>query len=348
MKHQEIVKILAIALGLLSVVSCNKGGGNEGPSSAIAVTGEYADLTKNSVTLYGWCNQKEEEGLYAVYGFEYSDSDLTTAASTVTAKSRSKDSSNKYSCDLTGLTSGTKYYYRAYSRFNGTTSYGDVKTFTTTKPSCPSGAVDLGLSVFWATCNLGAISPEEYGRYYMWADKQEVSAADIGRGWESCPYHTGSDSETGWTKYVLSDKASYWSGSGSPDNKRVLDPDDDVAHVKLGGKWRMPTDAEWDELVDNCTWTWTDNYNETGVAGQIVTGTKPGYTDKSIFLPAAGMILHKDHSQGTDGFGFYWRRELSYDDPSYAYCISFYEDGYWRNFYITSRVDGLSVRPVTE
>ncbi|MCQ2154155.1 MAG: fibronectin type III domain-containing protein, partial [Bacteroidales bacterium] len=188
MKHQENVKILAIALGLLSVVSCNKGTtGSDGPSPApekVAITGEYYEVRAGSVILYGWCNQKEEEGLSAVYGFEYSDTDLTTAARTVEATSGSKDPSNKYSCDLTYLKRDTKYYYRAYTKFNGITSYGDVKTFTLTlKPSCPAGAVDLGLSVCWATRNIGATNPEDYGGYYQWAGTQDVTSTGIYLDW---------------------------------------------------------------------------------------------------------------------------------------------------------------------
>ena len=151
--------------------------------------------------------------------------------------------------------------------------------------------------------------------------------------------------DTGWTKYIPSDKASYWSGSGSPDNKTVLDPEDDVAHVKLGGKWRIPTDVEWSELENNCTWTWTDNYNGTGVKGRIVTGKKSGYTDKSIFLPAAGY-RYGDVLDEAGSYGFYLSSRRSYSDPYDA-----------RTMWLTSgsaslwgygRYVGRSVRPVTE
>ncbi|MBQ7268282.1 MAG: Ig-like domain-containing protein [Bacteroidales bacterium] len=77
------------------------------------------------------------------------------------------------------------------------------------------------------------------------------------------------------------------SSNGTVDNKTVLDPEDDVARVKLGGSWRLPTDAEWTNLIEKCTWVWTDNYNGTGVSGRIVTATN----GNSIFLPAAGSLL---------------------------------------------------------
>lgn len=100
--------------------------------------------------------------------------------------------------------------------------------------------------------------------------------------WNNCPYQTGSDEKTGWLKYTSSNKSSYWSGPDSPDNKTVLDSEYDVAHVKLSGKWRMPTESEYQELYNNCTSEWT---TLNGINGRKFTSTKNG---KSIFLPAAG------------------------------------------------------------
>ncbi len=200
--------------------------------------------------------------------------------------------------------------------------------------------VDLGLSVKWATCNLGADTPEQYGGYYQWGGLEDVTSTSIYLDWSNCPYHTGSDNKTGWTKYVPSNQSSYWSGTGSPDNKTVLDPEDDVAHVKLGGKWRMPTEAEWSELADDCTWTWT---TQNGVDGYNVTSNKNG---NSIFLPAAG------HREGTDLFeagslGIYWSSSLWYAPDSARY-LSFYSDRVNVVNWIFARLHGLSVRPVSE
>ncbi len=194
--------------------------------------------------------------------------------------------------------------------------------------------VDLGLSVMWATCNIGADTPEQYGGYYQWAGIQDVTSTSIYLAWSNCPYHTGSDADTGWTKYVPSNRSSYWSGTGSPDNKTVLDPSDDVAHVKLGDKWRIPTDAEWTELRDNCTWTWT---TQNGVNGYKVTSKKTGYTNKSIFLPAAG-----DRDVGSSGH--YWSSSLFTNYPIYAFILYFdsshvYGTSNFRRF-------GQPVRPV--
>lgn len=318
----------------------------------VTITGEYSDLTVNSVTIFGWCNQEREEGLSVVYGIEYSATDLVGAPTRVKAELKDKD--NKFCCKIKTLHPETKYYYRAFS-YNGVYSYGDVKAFTTVKRSCPPGAVDLGLSVCWATCNVGASKPEEYGGYYQWAGTKDVTSTSISLNQSNCPYHTGSDDSKGWTKYVPSGYSSYWSGSGSPDNKTVLDPEDDVAHVKLGEKWRMPTSAEWNDLLDNCTWTWT---RQNGVNGYKVTSKRSGYTDKSIFLPAAGYrydasLIYASSSYDGDGYGYYWSSSLFTDNPSRAsilYFFSVYTNVGDDHHYVGGvyRYLGQPVRPVSD
>ncbi|MCQ2184953.1 MAG: hypothetical protein MJY62_06050, partial [Bacteroidales bacterium] len=97
--------------------------------------------------------------------------------------------------------------------------------------------------------------------------------------------HEGSDEYVKWKKYIPSDKTSYWSGPGNPDNKTVLEPEDDIAHVTYGGSWRIPTIDEWTELKENCTWT---RFTQNGVKMWRGTSSKEGFTDKSIILPEAG------------------------------------------------------------
>ena len=203
---------------------------------------------------------------------------------------------------------------------------------------CPSGAVDLGLGVYWATCNLSesgfVSSPEAYGDYYAWGEtktKEDYS-------WST--YKFGTSSSGPFSKYNTN------SSYGAIDNKTVLDPEDDVAHVKLGGSWRMPTDEEWTALRTNCTWTWTTNYNGTGVAGRIVTSNVAGYKDKSIFLPAAGYRY--DTRLGFVGSnGFYWSSSLCTDYPSGAWDV-YFNSGNFGRYYGDRGCDGLSVRPVSE
>ena len=197
--------------------------------------------------------------------------------------------------------------------------------------------VDLGLSVKWATCNLGASKPTENGGYYQWAGTKDVSDTEIYLGLDNCPYHTGSSSLSGWTKYNMD--PSY----GIVDNKTVLEAMDDAASVALGGKWRMPTAEEWAELNNtyNCSWTWTVI---DGVNGYKVQSKKSGYTDNWIFLPAAGL-RDSDDLYYVGSVGCYWGSALFPDDPLGAYGMLF-DSGYFERYFC--RFYGLSVRPVSE
>ena len=186
--------------------------------------------------------------------------------------------------------------------------------------------IDLGLSVKWATCNVGASVPEEYGGYYAWGEAEEKSNYD----WSTYKWRNGSYGSM--TKYCT--KYYY----GTVDNKTVLDTMDDVAHVKWGGTWRMPTKAEQDELRNNCTWEWT---TQNGVNGYKVTGSN----GNSIFLPAAGYRYGTEAiSRGS--YGYYWSSSLCRDSSYNAYVLSF-KSGYY-DWYDNYRYIGYSVRPVSE
>lgn len=192
----------------------------------------------------------------------------------------------------------------------------------------PDGAVDLGLSVLWATYNVGANKPEEYGEYFAWGETQPKSDYS----WSTYKWCNGNYYNL--TKY-----------SGSPDDKLALDPEDDAASANWGGSWRMPTDAEWEELMSNCTWTWTDDYNGTCIKGNIVTSGKAGYTDKSIFLPAAGWRDNADLKE-FGSIGYYWGPSLH---P--ANTLTAIIHGFGDNIDVSGmsyRYYGLSIRPVTE
>lgn len=194
-------------------------------------------------------------------------------------------------------------------------------------------AVDLGLSVKWGSVNLGASAPEEYGEYYAWGEtetKDEYS-------WSTYKWANG-DNNDKVTKYCPTNNTDYWDGEGRPDNKTVLDTEDDVAHVILGGSWRMPTDAEWTELRTECKWTWT---TEHGVHGRRVTGPN----GNSIFLPAAGCRHYSDlGSAGSDGE--YWSSPLDTGDPRCAFLMRFTSSKLGGSSFFRS--DGRSVRPVCE
>ena len=190
--------------------------------------------------------------------------------------------------------------------------------------------VDLGLSVKWATCNVGATKPEEYGDYFAWGETQPKSYYD----WSNYKWCNGSDDTQ--TKYCTN------SSYGIVDHKTVLEAADDAATVNWGGSWRMPTKAEQNELRTECTWTWT---TENGLNGYRIISNKAGYTDKSIFLPAAGARYCSD-LLNAGSYGFYWSSSLRTDYPYNAEGWCFLSD--YKDLIYDSRNYGRSVRPVCQ
>lgn len=177
-------------------------------------------------------------------------------------------------------------------------------------------AVDLGLSVKWACCNIGADSPEEFGGYYAWGDPVEKDSCI----WENYKWY---NDEGDLYKYT------------DADGKTTLEPEDDTAQALWGDEWRTPTLAEMQELMERCTWTWC---TVNGVHGYRVSGN-----GNSIFLPAAGS-QYKDlfTSQGTQGC--YMSATLYSDDKGYQVCMGFNKkDRYAIN---SDRYDGHTIRPV--
>lgn len=176
--------------------------------------------------------------------------------------------------------------------------------------------VDLGLSVKWATCNVGASSPSDCGDYFAWGETER------GRGFTQ-------ESSKLWRKPMTEEgfrnaRATY-----------------DAAYVKWKGTWRLPTKKEMKELVDNCTWTWTKQGNHNGY--RVVSK----YNGNSIFLPAASCRDDRQSAHEGSGGGFYWC-STPYEDNFHieAYCLYF--TVYGREVSWNSRCRGHSVRPVTK
>lgn len=184
---------------------------------------------------------------------------------------------------------------------------------------------------------MGATAPQEYGDYYAWGETETKTSCT----WTNYKFRTSGDSGDNVKFSKYNTNSSY----GTVDNKTVLDPEDDVAHVKWGGSWRMPTKAEQEELHNSCTWTWYSSGNSefNGVAGYKVTSNVSGYTDRFIFLPAAGyrydMSLYSAGVQGN-----YWSSTLYTDRPDNARYLSFGSGNLSWSY--GGRTDGLSVRPV--
>ncbi len=233
-----------------------------------------------------------------------------------------------FTLNLSNLEPQTTYYVRAYATNEVGTSYGEEVSFTTLTAYSPAtgtsngyGYVDLGLSVKWATCNIGANSPEEYGDYFAWGETTTKSDYTS----SNCPTYGLSISQLQTQGYI--------------DSEGKLTPQYDAATANWGGTWRMPTYDELNELRTKCTWTWI---TQNGVSGYNVEGPN----GNSIFLPAAGF---------RNGSSLYYARSLgSYrsstpiESSSYnAYYLYF--DSCSQYVYGSDlRHGGRSVRPVLE
>ena len=193
--------------------------------------------------------------------------------------------------------------------------------------------IDLGCDVdgrriYWAYQNVGAEKPEDYGDYFAWGE----TVAKTDYSW-STYFDTGDGGST-FTKYAT-------------DKKTVLDLEDDAARQIGKGTWRIPTDAEWTALRDEANFKWdrTDNYEGTGVAGQIVTSKVPGYEGNHIFLPAAGYRSGTSLNN-TGSYGGYWSSSLCEYLSDDAVYVFFDSVGVYRSY--DDRYYGFSVRPVSE
>ena len=189
--------------------------------------------------------------------------------------------------------------------------------------------VDLGLpsGLLWATCNLGATTPERYGDYYAWGETTTKSTYN----WSTYKYCNGGYDQL--TKYCNNSSVGH---NGFTDNLTTLEAMDDAATQKLGDGARMPTEADWEELINTTTAEWT---TLNGVNGRKFTASN----GKSLFLPAAGC---RWDSELTDaGSGFYWSSSLDADYPNCARRFGFSSGGQNMNDG-GHRRNGLSVRPV--
>lgn len=222
---------------------------------------------------------------------------------------------------------------------NGKVSIGDVTALINylltgvwpDEPVIPADGhewVDLGLpsGTLWATCNVGANAPEEYGDYFAWG---ETAPKDY-YVWGTYKWCNGSS--TTLTKYCTSSSYGY---NGFVDNKTELDPEDDAAYAHYPGG-RMPSLEQIQELVSSCNWQWTQR---NGVNGQLGTGPN----GNTIFLPAAGRRLDES-LDGAGSWGGYWSRKLIPDYSDNAYCLYFHSRDMDRG--IGSRFMGFAIRAV--
>ncbi len=216
--------------------------------------------------------------------------------------------------------------------------------------------VDFGLEsgTLWATCNIGAANPWNYGDYYAWGETQTKDEYN----WDTYKYQYRKGDWNLLTKYCYDAE---YGNNGFTDALTTLVAADDAATAAFGEGWAMPTNAEWEELYSQCYWVWTENYNNQNVRGYIVykaksegdKGTKVfsdgtpsasySLADAHIFLPAAGSYFGGGVGEAGN-YGRYWSSSL---DEFNTYCAWYcFFDSSDVRLVLNSRSNGFSVRPV--
>ena len=236
----------------------------------------------------------------------------------------------------TDVVTGTRCFYIVWdeclTKYKSEWSSFQQRIFSVSEglPEIVDEYVDLGLSVKWASGNIGAYYYWEYGDLFAWG---ETEPKDV-YTWDTYKWHEGGG--YGLTKYCNEPSFGY---NRFTDGKLVLDPEDDAATVILGSSWRMPTWEEWEELITNCTFEWTTLY---GILGTKVVSKVPGYTGNWLFFPAA-------HYGYNDREGNYWSSSLKkrgneegHSDNAYRAHFSISGSSFGRY----PRCTGMSIRPV--
>lgn len=228
---------------------------------------------------------------------------------------------------MNGLSSKTTYYYQTYLILNRSEIiYAEPTQFVTMSNDKENGHdyIDLGLSVKWATVNMGTAELAGYGYYYAWGE----TSAKSEYSWSTYKWCNGTNKSM--KKYCTS------SSYGFVDNDTILYPSDDAAHIYWAGKWRIPTIAEWDELFSQCTW---------GLVGQ---GDDYAYkvigpNGNTILLPVAGYRLGSE-VQEAGVSGHYLSSSLYTNQPNCAWSIYLDSNGIKKGYH--GRNLGFSIRPV--
>ena len=231
----------------------------------------------------------------------------------------------------------------------------------------PEEAVDLGIvmtredgtkyKLYWAKSNLSTVglcaNPEDAGDYYAWGEVLPYYLEGHSQD-NPCYYWRTGKSGYSWETYIWSSEGgdkltryctveSLWDGPGELDGKTEFSGygyADDAARVTLHGKWRVPTDAEWDALLNECEWTWTE---QNGKNGWMVTGSN----GNSIFLPAAGFWTISNSFIGLGTHGAYWSSTISSEGgPRLAIGVGITKSTFFLGS--AARISGHSVRPVWE
>ena len=335
-------------------------------------TGALGITANGSVIMYRRAAGEPIDGFYYAGGYQFS-AELTAAASGVQQDYLFTLTNNSLNRHFVLFRPGKTFTGGKAARLPAVSSWQEYVDHE----YVDMGEVEINgvkKNLKWATCNVGAENPWDYGDYYAWGETdyyykkghsqdnpctEWVAGRESGYAWSSYKYRVSGDGSWDGSKYNITfnkycTEDSYWESTEPLDKKTVLDLEDDVAHAKWGGKWRIPTDEEWTALRDDTLydWVWTDNYLingsvASGVSGRIVTrkaSTGP-CSGNSIFFPVAGYRsgarIVADWSRGC-----YWSSSLYTDRPDGAWGV--YVRSYDVGRYRDDRYYGQSVRPVSE
>lgn len=246
------------------------------------------------------------------------------------------DSEFEFAVEMTNLEANTTYFVRAYAVNSLGVGYGEQISFTTLGFFNGHTFVDLGLpsGTLWATCNMGADRPEEYGDYFSWAETQPKNNYIWSNykycNWDAPIFHN-------FTKYCHYSEDGY---GGFTDSLMVLEPIDDAAIVNWGDGWCMPTKDQWWELRENTHSNWT---TINGVDGRLFTASN----GECLFLPFAGFYLSADGGEyeNVGVSGSYWSCSLS-PFSTRAWCFDVHYGHSMVEYDPGARADGRPIRPV--
>lgn len=281
------------------------------------ITGDANSIIQTSAKVYGEFHSEVIEPSAGTLGIVYGiNNDLQTGNYDIVPYT--SIDGNFFTVELTGLEAAIKYYYCTCFLLDGVKYYGDIREFTTKGYEISNEqVVDLGLSVKWAGYNIGANSPEEYGEYYAWGETETKTNYSI----ETYKFY---NKETNEIQNI---------------GENISGTEYDVAHVKWGNGWRLPTRRECQELLDKCKLIQT---TYKGEEGEVVVGPN----GNCIFIPTAGH--YNNSSLESDKWVGEYMTDTSHDN-SQVYLLYLYPHySYETAFVVNEKYLGFTVRAVTD
>ena len=333
-EFQELFEKTSVTFN--SSTNCAVFTGENGKSISIPYSGLVTTSSTVDQTGYGWywtaeCNQDKQPYLALLYNNINPSIELSTMYFRMQIRAVYDEKTDYHPGTNPGTDPGTT---------PGTDPGTNPSVDPTPETPVAGAAVDLGLSVKWADRNIGGTSQDVIGDYLTWGATEMQSEYTV------AAYIYGNSNDIGGMKYL----GTYTNPEDQAMNSySIRGTQYDAAHVRWGGTWRMPTRSEIDELIEECTWTWTSR-NDT--KSGVVYGYEVSRNGKSIFLPAAGRMTQVDAMPevfAQDEIGYYWSDYVYYGVAvehynKNAHILKFKQNGKGRSY--IERTIGLPIRPV--